>query len=692
MDSSKSFNLRLLLPMILVLAFNFSLGSFGQLFYTPKTYNYDSLLKVLPKNKGKAKVETLLSLSGYHALHTPDSGIFYAAKALKFSELYKDPGKVLKSTVSLGLAYHHKGDYPSAVKFGLEGRNLAFEYNDTASVVHAVTFVVLSYLYSGNNDLAIREALELKQYLRNWKDPFRSFDLQIRMGWLYLMAERYREAILYFQSCDAIVKANNVIPGPFRDLNISHLATCYMRLALYDSAIFHYTRVIRADPDPDAPVFSFAYLQIGNCYLNKNELDSAGKYLDKSLKIAGMEGDFTLLGSAQIRRAKIRENRKQWQEALKLYCEAINAGEWILEHHSESILTDPHDGGWYVPEQYVPDHIETTGLNLIMKAHYNSYLICRDLNQPGKAIHHLEKYNEAKNRQDSLLKKREVLELATRYETQRKEEEILRLSREKEMAHSRLTNTRNTMFVLAALLLLLVVSGILLLGQYRLKNLHETSLLKQKLFRAQMNPHFIFNALSGIQGFIMQQDHIQAATYLSRFAKLVRNILLGSMEESIELSKEVEAIDHYLQLQKIRYSGQFEYQILTDESLNEQEIRIPPMLVQPFIENAIEHGIKHKDTPGKVLVSFRRVSEMLEIEIFDNGVGRKKANEIEKIRERDGSSIATSLIMDRIKSLNREHRKLRRGQRFSLQIQDLTNESGEAAGTRVILKVPLMIG
>jgi anti-sigma regulatory factor (Ser/Thr protein kinase) len=689
MIDSKLFFTKLLHAVFLLLFILVNQPVTSQPFYSPKTYNADSLLKILPEAQGKSRAETLMLLSGHYSLIKPDSAIYYAREAFDLSHTLKDKNLEIRSTVILGLVYHHKGNFPSAVRYGLDGERLAYEINDTSLIIQAVTYIALSYLYSGNDDLAIQKALALKHYLRNWNDPFLVFDLNIRLGWLYKMAKKYQEAIPYFRMCDSIAMKSAHIPAIFANLNINHLARCFRGVTLYDSALYHYHRLLGSEKNPDAPVFSYANHEVGMCHYLNGDYDSAEVYLNKSLKICKLEGDYVLSGISHLLAADLEQTQKQWIKAIGHYDEVIKAGEWVLEHRSSTANTDPHSEEYYVPEQHVPDYIETTGLNLLMKAHYNSYLIFSKLNNPGEALSHLERYNSAKNRQDSLQKKKDVLEIATRYETLHKEEDIIRLSREKELAHSRLIKTRNTLFVLLALMLLLIISAILLARQYRMKSIHETSLLKQKLFRAQMNPHFIFNALSSIQGIIMEKDHIRAATYLSRFAKLVRNILEGSLEEMVPLEKEIETIEHYLQLQEIRYSGHIGHSIYVDEELKERQIYMPPMLVQPFVENAIEHGLKHKPDKGLVKVSFELKGTYIEVSVSDNGIGRKHSGEIEMERKKNNTSLSTSLIVERLKTLN-QGKSLFVKRKVNLVVNDLSDESGQAAGTMVMLRIPLV--
>ncbi|MCX6234495.1 MAG: histidine kinase, partial [Bacteroidetes bacterium] len=176
----------------------------------------------------------------------------------------------------------------------------------------------------------------------------------------------------------------------------------------------------------------------------------------------------------------------------------------------------------------------------------------------------------------------------------------------------------------------------------------------------------------------------KASIYLSKFARLVRNILDNSTEEFVALEKEINTIENYLELQKVRYAGKFDYKIEIADAIDTETMMIPPMLAQPFIENAIEHGIKHRDTPGQIDIRFSFKDHTLVFEVEDDGVGRQKAREIEIRLEPDHRSMATSLTCERLANLNR---KLKR--KIILEIIDLKNSIGEACGTRVVFGVPV---
>jgi sensor histidine kinase YesM len=238
----------------------------------------------------------------------------------------------------------------------------------------------------------------------------------------------------------------------------------------------------------------------------------------------------------------------------------------------------------------------------------------------------------------------------------------------------------------AAISVLLLFVLILLLRQNRINSGRKVAEFKQRLLRSQMNPHFIFNSLTSIQNFILQHDDIKASVYLSRFSDLVRNILSNSLVEMITLEEEINTIENYLELQIIRFPEKFEYKINIDESLNLESINLPPMLTQPFIENAIEHGFKHIEHKGQIDLNFIKNADYVVIQISDNGIGRQKSREMKSQEEKDHQSMATLITTERIVTISK---KLK--QKIHFEIIDIKDETGKVAGTKVIFKIPMHV-
>lgn len=204
--------------------------------------------------------------------------------------------------------------------------------------------------------------------------------------------------------------------------------------------------------------------------------------------------------------------------------------------------------------------------------------------------------------------------------------------------------------------------------------------LRLSALRAQMNPHFIFNAINSIQHFVLQNDSEQAYNYLAKFSRLIRMVLDQSQSESIPLDQELKMLNLYIQLEQLRFERPFSYEISVDQELIDENIRIPGMLVQPFVENAIWHGLLPKKSgEARILITFRKRKGSTEIMIEDNGVGRQAA---EKMRPKDEKrrSYGLQITEERLRISEQKN-----PDQPVIYIMDLIHEDGSAAGTRVVI-------
>ena len=233
---------------------------------------------------------------------------------------------------------------------------------------------------------------------------------------------------------------------------------------------------------------------------------------------------------------------------------------------------------------------------------------------------------------------------------------------------------------------LIAIMALILIRQKQLKSRQRSLETQQKLLRSQMNPHFIFNSLSSIQHLIVTEDSEKANVYLTKFSTLVRNILISSSNEYITIENEIKTIESYLALQKIRYSKKFDYTVSVDPKIETESLTIPPMLAQPFIENSIEHGMKHKKDMGHIEIRFQLSGDLIIFEVEDDGIGREKAGEIKSKQSLNHQSMATDITLERLKVLNKKLKK-----KIELRIIDLKNESGEATGTKVVIEIPFEV-
>ncbi len=221
------------------------------------------------------------------------------------------------------------------------------------------------------------------------------------------------------------------------------------------------------------------------------------------------------------------------------------------------------------------------------------------------------------------------------------------------------------------------------------ENYKKLAEVELKAMRAQMNPHFMFNTLNSIQEIVLNKDDRTARIYLADFALMMRMILENSTQKTISLEKELEFITLYLNLEQLRFENKFKVTVTVPESLNLNSIKVPPMLIQPYIENAIIHGLMHKTENGILNVSFGieviEGKEFLKCTIYDNGVGRKKSAELSAWKEKKHQSLATEITNERLQLLN----NINEIKGYKAIVIDLENDKAESVGTRIEIYLPL---
>ncbi len=210
--------------------------------------------------------------------------------------------------------------------------------------------------------------------------------------------------------------------------------------------------------------------------------------------------------------------------------------------------------------------------------------------------------------------------------------------------------------------------------------------LEQKALQLQMNPHFIFNALNSIQGLVATKDYSTARSQIGNFATLMRGILNNSRQSRINLQEEINTLEHYLKMEQFCQRVEFNYQIISPNNIDPEEVEIPPMLLQPFVENSIIHGISHLKEKGHIQIEFQVYEKLLECRITDNGVGRDKANELRQSKKPGHQSVAMEVTKDRLNALKGSMNYT------PLEVNDVLDGNQEVKGTKVVVRLPLEVG
>jgi sensor histidine kinase YesM len=218
------------------------------------------------------------------------------------------------------------------------------------------------------------------------------------------------------------------------------------------------------------------------------------------------------------------------------------------------------------------------------------------------------------------------------------------------------------------------------------KLLHDTSEMEMQALRAQMNPHFIFNCLNSINRFIMKNESQVASDYLTQFSRLIRFVLNNSKKAWIPLEDEIEMLTLYLDMEMLRFKDAFDYEFCYDESIDLIGMFIPPLLLQPFVENAVWHGLMHKKENGQVIISFKVEKDILHCTIVDNGVGRSAAASAGSKSSQSHKSMGIQITRERLALINGNLED----EKVAFKIEDMFDANGRPSGTKVSLKIKFL--
>jgi hypothetical protein len=243
-------------------------------------------------------------------------------------------------------------------------------------------------------------------------------------------------------------------------------------------------------------------------------------------------------------------------------------------------------------------------------------------------------------------------------------------------------HNRNAIIGLLSLLLV----GAMISFYFIYKNIQArrkaNQILQLKSLRAQMNPHFIFNVLNSVNNFISKNDDRSANKYLADFSKLMRVVLQDSQKDLISMEEELTSTELYLKLEHSRFTDQFDYEIHVDKDCDLKDFNIPPMMIQPFIENAVWHGLRYKEEKGFIKLLMKQAEDILTISIADNGIGRAKSKMLKTKTQKEYKSTGLKNVQSRIQLINKLYAK-----DYQINIQDL-NDGEEDTGTLVVIKIP----
>ena len=448
---------------------------------------------------------------------------------------------------------------------------------------------------------------------------------------------------------------------------------------------------------------ALAYTNLGTVYTQRRKFEEAENFQLRAIAFLLEVNDYNGLGEANDNLGVIYRELVDYDKALAFFNKSLVFYE--STGNKEKIAGVYHNVGTVFVKQgkyknalnYLDRSVEIRNQIGSISQVYGTYKVIAQvysaLGQTKKAFTYMECYVNYQDSTASVQASTKIAELSELYKAEQREElisiqadSIERQAKDRELTNTRLENIELRsdfqIYVIIAFVLFLILGGVIAFyrfNQTKIKQKQTEAEMSQTLLRAQMNPHFVFNAMSVIQSYIFENDSKKSSKFLVNFSRLMRLILENSPKEFIPLETEREILQKYLETQKLRFEDRFVYNIVVETELLDENVVIPPMITQPFIENAIEHGQLHLRKNGYINIHFYRKEEMLEIEIEDNGVGRETSGLNKKSQEH--KSMAMDITRKRISNLNYKYRT--NGQ---LLIEDLDKDL--KTGTKVLISLP----
>jgi tetratricopeptide (TPR) repeat protein/two-component sensor histidine kinase len=565
---------------------------------------------------------------------------------LVFKE-YKDSKGEAEAYSGLTNAHRRLSQLDSAAMYNKLLYEIATDLNDSTLLMAAYQQKSGLHTLLSENDSVIFYAIKGLEIAEKLHDEKFEGTLLISVGNGYYQNEDFTQALEYYTKARQIfVKSNNLV-----NLNMIYhnIGTCYSKLKQPDSAFVNYEKAIASSKTLGARYnLAYNYQGIADAYFNVGDYQKAIEYNLQSKAISEELNEKRSLAAVLANLAACYTKINKPKQAIELANQAVTINKETGDLDKEA------DSHFLLSEAYA----KAGDYKAALKSFASFYSI-------DSAILN-------KNKSETMF------ELETKYQAEKKELEIANLSQQASIKDLEIAQRDQALVI--GLILMLIIAGLVYFTyrQRTLKNAQKQTALEQRFLRSQLNPHFISNALTAIQHFILQNQADKAAQYLAKFAKLMREILENSRQEFILVEDEVQMLTNYLDIHRVRMNESFDYKIDVDENINMATDTIPPMFVQPFVENAIEHGIINAKAKGLIRLHLIKVGDYISIEITDNGGGMQKKPEV-----KDHTSLSTTIIQERMALLNKSLKK-----KINLVWEDILTENGEVNGTKVELKVP----
>jgi len=489
----------------------------------------------------------------------------------------------------------------------------------------------------------------------------------IAIGQLYADVGDYDAALDYYAK---------VTDGDLKTLNYLKVGEAYFLQKNYDSALYFYRRYLSFAGNVDKKATSKPYVLIGELYHAEKRFDSSLYYLQNALNSFEEVNDRNWVMRSLLELGKAYKEIGRPMPALEYTRELLNNAEQTGAR------------------QYARD------------AHYLLYELFGSLHNTDSAYTHLRDYTSLNNAIGIEISARNLAFFKASAQLEQAGLKIDLLNRQRQLQQEEIKQSaQQKMFLIIsviALIIIFIILGrnfllkkrnaehlkLLVENELEIQKLQHTkklSDLEMQVLRVQMNPHFIFNSLNSISRFILHNNKSDADEYLTKFSRLVRMILQNSQNSLITLENELDSLRLYLELEMLRFNNRFSYVISLDKSIDISVLKIPPLIIQPFVENAVWHGLMPKASSGQVEIDISAEKDYLSIKITDDGVGRNKSRAQQQSQTATHRSLGINITSQRIRMVHSAGTNIP-----PVSFVDLVDSLGRPAGTEVTLKLPLL--
>lgn len=617
-----------------------------------------NFLKTHPE-EDSLRLEALNKLAFFYHQLNPDSGLIYAERLILLSEKLHHSRYLGKAYFNQGINYWAKGMFNRTLESYNISKAILEKWGTAKNVANLNNSMAVTYQTLADYPSALQLYFDNLKTFEQSKDTYMIALTCSNIGIVYKYLKQYDKSISFYQRA-VFINANAGNQKELAD-NYGNIANVYEARKLTDSAIANYQR--------------------------QHSMSKAAEY------VKGMAAGNAGIGTCYIDAEKYAEAVQPLQDALLVY-------QKMGDKNNEATVLKSLGDVYAATEDKASAAIYFSRSLSIFKEIENIYGQAENWQQLATLYDQQQQYKKAfeAQRQYALLKdsifsdekKDAVTQMEMRYQFEKKEDSLKAAHEKRELIARAEVNRQSTIKNIigwgSLLLFTAAVGGFILYKkrqdakQQQQEAEFKTEVIntEMKALRAQMNPHFIFNSLNSIGDYIIKNNVQEADRYLGKFAKLMRMILENSDQKNVSLAQDLKALELYIQLEKLRMSNKFEYEIQIDEAINADETMVPPLILQPFVENSIWHGIAAKEGAGKLKIQIQKLTnEMINCMVEDDGIGREQSALIKTSQE--SNSLGMKITEARIGIINKTENTS-----ASVTITDLQQ------GVRVEVKLPLI--